>query len=301
MRELTGKTALITGASRGLGSKIADRLADEGANLILVARSASALAAVAQTLAHRGARVDVLTADLSRSENLEPLVKAALDAAGQVDILVNNAATSAFLPFDRYALDDLERELFTNLTAPLILTRHFLPYMLQRGLGHIVNISSLGAEVPLAYLAAYTAAKAGLAGFTRSLRQELAGTGVGASAILPGVVRDAGMIHDFETLTGFTTGAIAGGCSATQVANAVVRAIHRDLPDVVINMPPTRPLLALLRLAPRSVERFLRAAGLHESAEQAVAMNLQAEGRLTGTKVAVKLGEESASDQPPAR
>jgi short-subunit dehydrogenase len=277
---------MITGASRGIGSRIAQALADEGMKLILVARPSAELEQVAKGLEQRGAWVRVLPADLSRGEALEPLVRRAIELAGSIDVLVNNAATACFLPFHRYQPRDLERELFVNLTAPLMLTRFVLPQMIAQRSGHIVNISSLAGEFPVAYLASYSGAKAGMASFARALRQELSGTGVSASAVLPGVVRDEGMIHDFERKSGFSAAGAAGGCTAQQVAQAVVHAIRRDLPDIVVDRWGTRLLLALLRLTPRMMERYLGRLGIQESSKHAVAMNLESGGTLTGVAIA---------------
>lgn len=286
MQNLSQKTALITGASRGIGTHIAQALADEGMKLILVARSSAGLEQVAKGLDQRGAWVRVLPADLSQAETLEPLVSRAVSLAGHIDVVVNNAATACFLPFHRYQPRDLERELFVNFTAPLLLTRFVLPQMIAQRSGHIVNISSLAGEFPIAYLASYSAAKAGMASFSRSLRQELSGTGVSASAVLPGVVRDEGMIYSFERKTGFSASRSAGGCSAKEVAQSVIHAIRRDLPDIVVDRWGTRLLLALLRLTPRTMERYLGHLGIQGSATHAVAMNLEAGGSLTGVAVA---------------
>jgi short-subunit dehydrogenase len=276
---------MITGASRGIGSHIAQALADEGMQLILIARPSSELEQVAEGLQQRGAWVRVLPADLSQAEALEPLARRAIELTGGIDVLVNNAATACFLPFHRYQPEDLERELFVNLTAPLLLTRFVLPQMIARRDGHIVNVSSLAGEFPIAYLASYSAAKAGMASCARALRQELAGTGVSASAVLPGVVRDEGMIHDFERKSGFATAGSAGGCTAQEVAQGVVHAIRRDLPDIVIDRWGTRMLLALLRLMPRMMERYLGYLGIQESSKHAVAMTLESGGSLTGVAI----------------
>ena len=286
MRHLDKKTALITGASRGIGVQIAQTLADQGMKLILVARPSAQLDQAAEALEKRGAWVKTLPADLSRPGALEPLVRDAAAATGGIDVLVNNAATACFLPFHRYQPQDLERELYVNLTAPLLLTRFVLPGMLAQGSGHIVNISSLAGEFPIAYLASYSAAKAAMASFARALRQELAGTGVSASAVLPGVVRDEGMIHQFELKSGFSTAGAAGGCTAQQVADGVVEAIRRDLPDIVIDRRGARLLLAMLRLTPRMMERYLGRLGIQDSSKHAVAMNLKSGGSLTGVAIA---------------
>lgn len=277
MKDLRGTTAFVTGASRGIGVKIAEALAHKGVNLILVARTESTLKRVAAELRACGVRIHVFPLDISARDNLETVVGEALSFTGTIDILVNNAATSGFRPYYSYSFEELERELFTNFVAPLLLVRGFLPYMVAQGRGHIVNISSLTSEVPLAYFAPYAAAKAGLAAFARSLRQELAGTGVSASVVIPGVVRDEGMIADFQTLTGFRSPRIAGGTTARRVAESVVHVIRRDLPEIVISKPPMRFLLAVLSLMPKTAERFYRAIGLQSALENAVSLDVSAQ------------------------
>jgi short-subunit dehydrogenase len=299
MKDLSQKTALITGASRGIGAYIAQALADEGMKLILVAREKRGLQQVAESLEQRGAWVHVLPSDLSHRDALEPLVSRAVSLTGAIDVLVNNAAVACFLPFHRYQPLDLEHELFLNLTAPLLLTRFVLPHMIAKGSGHIINISSLAGEFPIAYLASYSAAKSGMASFCRSLRQELSGTGVSASAVLPGVVRDEGMIHNFERMSGYSASRSAGGCSAKDVAQAVILAIRNDLPDIVVDRRGTRWLLALLRLTPRAMERYLGHLGIQESSKHAVAMNLKAGGSLTGVAVSPEGTRPAEDDNKP--
>jgi len=253
--------------------------------LILVARPSTRLQQVAKDLEHLGAWVRVLPADLSRPDTIQPLAQDAVALTGRLDVLVNNAATACFLPLHRCRAQDLQRELFVNLTAPVLMTRCLLPHMIAQGSGHVVNVSSLAAEVPIAYLASYSAAKAGMASFVRSLRQELAGTGVSASAVLPGVVRDQGMIRDFETRSGVAPSSALGGCTAQRVAQGVVRAIRRDLPDVVVDRPGTRLLLALLRLMPKTMERAIATLRIQDSFQRGAALNLESGGSLIGPPI----------------
>ncbi len=292
MKDLSGKTALITGASRGVGAHIAESLAKQEMHLILCSRTQSKLEEVAGHLRQYGTRVTVLPADLSRRHELESLAQRANEAGGPVDVLVNNAAMACFLPFHRIRPEDLEREAFVNLIAPVLLTRFVLPGMLARGQGHVVTISSLNAEVPLAYLASYAATKAGLASFVRSLRAELVGTGVSASVVLPGVVWNEGMVKDFESRSEFRMTRLAGGCTPEQIARAVVRAIKRDLPEVIVNRPPVRPLLLLLRMMPATMEALLRRTGVQQQTASAASMNVDAGGKITGVGISPDVAEQ---------
>jgi len=294
MRDLRGMTALITGASRGVGAHIAEALAKEQMHLVLCSRTERTLAQVAKRLDKYGVHVAVLPADLTKREELEPLVHRASSVTGSIDVLVNNAAMACFLPFHRIRPEDLEKETFLNFMAPLLLTRFLIPGMLARGRGHIVTVSSLNAEVPLAFLASYAATKAGLASFVRSLRPELANTGVSASVILPGVVWNEGMVTDFERKSNFRMTKLAGGCTPEQIARGVVRAIKRDMPEVIVNHPPVRPILTLLRVMPKTMESLFRVLGVQDPSRGAAELNVDAEGGITGVGIAPDIDQQLA-------
>lgn len=285
IRDLKGLTALVTGASRGTGSLIAQTLAREGMHLVITARRAHDLERAAVGLRAHGGSVAAVPCDLSRPEEVELLARRAAEATGAVDVLVNNAGMACMLPFHRTAPADLRREIEVNLAAPVLLTRLLLPGMLRRARGHIVNIASLGGEVPLPYEETYGATKAGLILFSKSLRAEYRGTGVSASVLMPGVIWGTGMVRDFEANSDFKMPRSAGGCTPEQIARAVVRVILRDIPEMILNRPPVRPLLALLRLFPRLTDPLLRKAGIYRTGEEAARANLAHGGRLTGVSV----------------
>ncbi len=281
IRDLKGLTALVTGASRGVGYLIADTLAREGMHLVITARRRADLERVAGPLRTHGPSVSSVAADLSCPEEVEFLARQAVEATGAVDVLVNNAGMACMLPYHRTSLEDLRREIEVNLTAPLVLSRLLLPSMLDRKRGHIVNIASLSGEIPLPYEEAYGATKAGLILFCKSLRAEYRGTGVSASVLMPGVIWGTGMVRDFEANSDFRMPRSAGGCTSEQVARAVVRAIRHDIPEIILNRPPLRPLLALLRIFPRLSDPLLRKAGVYRPLADAARVNLAHGGRLT--------------------
>lgn len=172
--DLHGRTALVTGAARGLGKAIALRLAENGARVLVAGRDEAALAAV-------GGGTVPLVFDLDDSRACE----AALSAAGAIDILVNNAGMR-----DRRALADLPREAFsamleTNLAAPFDLARRVAPGMIERGWGRIVNVSSIAGQIARGDVA-YTASKGGLDALTRALAAELGQHGITVNAVAPG-------------------------------------------------------------------------------------------------------------------
>jgi 2-dehydro-3-deoxy-D-gluconate 5-dehydrogenase len=182
---LTGKSALVTGSSRGMGAAIAVALAQAGANVALHA-SQSVPAEVVQAVADTGVRHAALTADLSNPNQAANLIEEAIAALGSVDILINNAGITRRAPAVDYSLADWDNVLATNLTSVFRLCQCAARRMLERGSGKIVNIASLlsfqgGITVP-----AYAAAKGGVAQLTKALANEWAARGVQVNAIAPG-------------------------------------------------------------------------------------------------------------------
>jgi short-subunit dehydrogenase len=295
MRDLTGMTALVTGASRGIGLAIAEELASRKMNVVLCSRSKSKLDEVAQRLRGHGVRVGVIAADLSQREEVEMVARRATDLTGAVDILVNNAAMVCVLPFHRIHPDELVKEVFLNLSTPILLSRLLIPGMLSRGRGHIVTVSSVNADLPLPYQATYAATKAGLLVFATSLRTEYPDGRVSASAVLPGLVLGGGMIEEFEGKCDFRVPRSMGGCTPPQIAKALVRAVQKDLPEVIVHWPPPRPLLALGRLFPRLMEWVGSTFGLYAPGVAGGDLNLAQNGRLTGVRVSPDIDEQLAA------
>jgi short-subunit dehydrogenase len=261
VRHLANRSAIVTGASRGVGPYICRRLAREKMNLVLVARSAAMLETTAAELRGCGVKALVVPIDLANREDLMALVDAAVQEFGVVDVLVNCAGIANVFSYHKLHADNIERVIQVNLIAPMILTRMLLPGMLERGRGHIVNISSIAGRASPPYGEAYGASKAGLIGFTESLRAEYRGTGVSASVILPGFVRGAGMYQDSKEKTGVMAARWLGGCSPESVARAVLKAIQKDRAEVIVNIPPMRPLAVLLQISPWLREWVLRSIG----------------------------------------
>jgi short-subunit dehydrogenase len=257
VRDLAGRVALVTGASRNIGALTARALADEGMRLVLAARGGSEIEVVAADLRQRGCQALVVPTDVADPAALEALVARARAEMGGVDVLVNGAGTVAVAAYHTLDSGQIEEALRVNLAAPMLLTRLLLPEMLARGSGHVVSISSLAGKLGLPYVETYCATKAGLIGFTAALRAAYRSAGVGASVVLPGFVRGAGMYHRMQTETGVRTPALFGSSPPEKVAAAVVRAIKLDLPEVVVNPMPVRPMLALQELFPRLVQAVL--------------------------------------------
>ena len=213
--KVAGRTALVTGASGGLGQAIARSLSAAGATLVLSGRRAEVLASLAQELG-----ATVAAADLADADSVRKLAR----AHGDVDILIANAGLPASGRLESFTEEQIDRALLVNLRAPIMLAHALAPSMVARGSGHIVVMSSLSGKAPAAGSSIYSATKFGLRGFAGALRAELHGTGVGVSAIFPGFIRDAGMFEDANVTLPRGTGTK----SPEDVARATLRAIERN-------------------------------------------------------------------------
>ena len=182
-------TALITGASSGIGETFAHALAKQGLDLILVARSEDKLRALAKQLAELySRRVEVVMADLSL-DGAAAKVKAASDALGMpVDLLINNAGFGTFGAFYKQDAARERQEVLLNAAAVLDMSHAFLPGMLERKQGGVINVASLAAFQPLPYMAVYAATKAFVLSFSEALRAEVRAKGVTVMALCPGPV-----------------------------------------------------------------------------------------------------------------
>jgi short-subunit dehydrogenase len=279
MKIVRGQTALVTGASRGLGVYIAQALAAKGVNLVLAARSTDALEEVRKKIEAIGVRAIAVPTDVGNRSALERLVRQSADEFGPLDVLVNNAGIERTLAYDSLALDEIEQIVQVNLAAPMLLTRLILPAMLERNRGHIVNIASVAGMLPVAYTEPYVATKFGLVGFTRSLRltlQEM-GAAVSASVVCPGFMNDAGMYENLKKQYGVKAAWFVGSVSPQEVTDAIIRAIEYDLPDVMVTPGAARVLMGLNAVVPWLLEEMavkpgfssvLRTTAAHRASER---------------------------------
>ncbi len=248
--ELRGSTALVTGASAGIGLVVARRLAQAGANLVMAARRPDVLENAAATVRALGVKALAVPTDVSHREALEALVDRSISEFGRIDVLVNNAGVEAFSRYEDLPLDRIAETIAVNLTSALQLTRLVVPHMLQAGRGHIVNMASTAGKFGIPYGATYGTTKAGLINFTHALRAEFRGRGISASAICPGFTEQGGIYDRMREQSGRRSPFVIGSTTVDRVGDAVIRAIEHDKAELIVNWPPMRPLSAFVALFP---------------------------------------------------
>lgn len=275
MKAISGKTVLLTGASGGLGNYIARALAQHGVKLALVAYPGVGLDVLRQeTERTAGTRAISMANDLRDPVQRRAVVEQVTKEFGPIDILVNNAGiehTSAYHDLPEDEILDIVR---VNLEAAMILTRLVLPGMLQRRSGHIVSMSSLAGKANPAFQEPYAASKAGLIAFTYSLRATYRQEGVSASVIIPGFV-EAGIYAKLKEVSGCAAPPLLGTSPPEKVADAVIRSILKDLPEIIVNPLPVRPLLAVMATMPRVGEWALAKTGGHDFFRRVLAAQKQ--------------------------
>jgi uncharacterized protein len=252
-------TALVTGASSGIGEAIAEELAARGCTLVLVARREEALQALAAGLRERhGIRTEVVVADLAVPGAADAL---AAEVAGRglvVDVLVNNAGLGDFSAFAEADPAKLETMVQLNVGALTALTRALLPGMLARGHGTVLNVASTAAFLPGPLMAVYYASKAYVLSLSEALAEEVRGSGVRVSVLCPGPVatgfQDAAALHRSQLLEGGTP-----VMDAATVATAAVRGVERGavriVPGALNKVTTVLPRLVPRSLVPRIMKR----------------------------------------------
>lgn len=189
MQHLREQVAIVTGASRGIGRAIAFGLALEGANVVVnYARSGAAAQQVADEITAAGGSAIALQADVSKPEQVDALLNAVMEKWKRVDILVNNAGITRDTLLLRMKPEDWQAVIDLNLTGVFLCTRAISKVMLKQRAGRIINIASVAGQIGNPGQANYSAAKAGVIGFTKTVAKELAGRGIIVNAVAPGFI-----------------------------------------------------------------------------------------------------------------
>jgi short-subunit dehydrogenase len=253
---LSGKLAIVTGASSGIGASTALTLAARGARLALVARDAARLQAVAARIRARGGEADWFVCDLADPAAIRELAARLQAEIGMPDLLVNNAGAGRWLSVLETSAEEAARILSVPYLAAFNLTRELLPAMIERRCGRIVNVTSVAARLAWPGASAYIAARRALAGFHAGLRAELRGTGVGSTLVVLGTVDTPYWCNNPGSRERLPPSRGIEPLSADQAGQAIVTAIERDRRELV--RPRIFRLLFLLEtLFPRLMERML--------------------------------------------
>lgn len=251
MREIKGKTALVTGAASGIGRAIALRLAEEGATLFLVDIDEKGLADTVQQSRFHGVEVVTRRCNVAEPREVSATVAETLSRWNGVDILVNNAGITYYGKVERMAADHWDRLMRVNLLLHIQFTRELLPSLLERREAHVLNVCSVLGLVGMPKVTAYCASKFGMVGFSEALRNELGRQGLGVTALCPGFVRTnlfsnaplEAKVEDHKIPPKLIT------TTSERVANAAVKAIYRNRRLVVME-PFARLMYATKRFAP---------------------------------------------------
>jgi short-subunit dehydrogenase len=265
--ELAGRTALLTGATGGLGRAIAAALAERGTSLLLSARSQDALETLAAELPGSHATAPADLAEPGAAERLAA-------EASEVDILVANAGLPGSGLLADFSPEQVQRALRVNLEAPMLMARALSPGMVERGSGHLVFISSLSGKAASPRSSIYNATKFGLRGFALGLRADLGPKNVGVSLVSPGFIRDAGMFAE----SGAKPPAGLGTGRPDQVGAAVVKAIVGDKIEVGVG-PLRQRALAHMGLASPGMSARAQSGSAGQRAAKAIAEGHPSEKR----------------------
>ena len=247
---IQGKTALVTGASRGIGRAIAIELARQGVKrLLLVARDSVRLAEVATQIEVFGVEVVTLALDLSEVVEVNIAIAQAWRDHGPIDLLVNCAGVAHQAPFLNSRLSNVEAEISVNLIGMYTMTRLVARRMVAQGEGTIVNVSSLMGKVAAPTMATYSATKFAIVGFTQALRGELAAHNIRVIALLPSLT-DTDMVRELQWFRWVVP------MTAQKVAQALVTGLARDSPEILIGWQ-SHVAVWCNRMAPWLLEKVL--------------------------------------------
>jgi len=225
------KVVLITGASSGIGKDSAIEFAKLGANIVLVARRKEKLEQVADELKKFNVTILTCQCDVSNKEQVKEMSRIVLEKFDSVDILVNNAGFAIYGSVSDLTIDEIESQMETNYFGMIYCIKNFLPSMLGKQSGHIVNVASVAASFGLPGIASYCASKFAMLGFSEGLKHELKNTGVGITVVSPIMVRTNFFEHpSFEKMPKFSPTSL----SSKTVAKAILKAANSPRLEIIV-------------------------------------------------------------------
>ncbi|MBW4619875.1 MAG: SDR family NAD(P)-dependent oxidoreductase [Cyanosarcina radialis HA8281-LM2] len=243
--DLSGKTILITGGSRGLGLVMARQLLDAGARVAICARDEAELERARAELEQRAGEVFALTCDVADRVQVDRTIQLVKDRFGEIDVLINNAGTDIVGPLENQTMQDYDDLMKLHFWGPLYTTYAVLPEMQARQSGRIVNISSIGGKTPAPHMVAYCASKFALVGLSEGMRTELAKDGIKVTTVCPGLIHTG--VVDRATFKGqnrkeFAWFSISDSlpllsASAEKVARATIAGLKRGAAEVIVPLP----------------------------------------------------------------
>jgi NAD(P)-dependent dehydrogenase (short-subunit alcohol dehydrogenase family) len=258
--DFRGRSAIITGGSRGLGLLIARELGREGARVTIAARDSGELERAREDLATRGVDVAIAACDVTRRDDAERLIAATVERTGSVDVLINNAGVIQVGPLEHMQLTDFEEAMAVHFWGPLYTMLAAIPVMRRQGGGRIVNVSSIGGKIGVPHLVPYCASKFALVGLSDSVRGEVAKDGIHVTTVCPGLMRTGspfnawfkGRHRDEFTWFAISDSVPVASIAAARAAAQIVDACRHAEAELVITWPAKLAVVANA-LLPESV------------------------------------------------
>ncbi len=225
------KVVVITGASSGIGEQSAEKFAQLHAIVILVSRNEEKLQQISSRLSKYQTTVLVYACDISKKDQVDKMAKFVIEKFGSVDVLVNNAGFGIYDTVEKIKVEEMESQMSTNFFGMMYCIKAFLPKMLEKRSGHIVNVASVAASIGIPGMASYCASKFAMLGFSESLYHELKGTGVGITVVSPIMVRTNFFDHvSFGKMPRYSSTSL----DPKTVANAVIKASSSPRLEIVV-------------------------------------------------------------------